>query len=397
MNTHCETSDLLVFSHLRWDFVFQRPQHLLSRHAKHRRVFYFEEPVFGMTDIPRLHLRETTEGVQVVVPYLPSSIKHEHMEDALRDLVDELIFEEDVSHYTLFYYTPMALGFSSHLEPVNVIFDKMDELSLFKGAPQTLLDREEELMRKSDVVFTGGQSMFEAAKHRHHNIHPFPSAIDFSHFSQGRESMVEPEDQIQIPHPRLGFYGVIDERFNIELLREMAELRPNFHFVIIGPVVKIDAATLPQASNIHYLGKKEYNELPIYLAGWDCAIMPFALNDSTRFISPTKTPEFLAAGKPTVSTSITDVVSPYGQSGLVHIADTASEFVACCDRAMTEKAANPTQWLSAVDEFLGDKSWDMTFSKMALLERDLPKVRALQPRIPLVATSSDRVSANGVM
>lgn len=395
MTTHCETNDLLVFSHLRWDFVYQRPQHLLSRHAKFRRVFYFEEPVFGMTDIPRLHLRETTEGVQVVVPYLPSSIKAEHMEDALRDLVDELVFEEDLSNFTLFYYTPMALGFSRHLEPVSIIFDKMDELSLFKSAPQALLDREEELMRKASVVFTGGQSMFEAAKHRHHNIHPFPSAIDFDHFSQGRESLVEPVDQMNIPHPRLGFYGVIDERFNIELLREMAQLRPDYQFVIIGPVVKIDPATLPQSSNIHYLGKKDYSELPLYLSGWDCAIMPFALNDSTRFISPTKTPEFLAAGKPTVSTSITDVVSPYGESGLVHIADTATEFVACCERAMTEKSANPTQWLRAVDEFLADKSWDMTFERMARLEKELPKVRILDAQMKSVTPT--RVTASGVM
>jgi UDP-galactopyranose mutase len=395
MTTHCETNDLLVFSHLRWDFVFQRPQHLLSRHAKFRRVFYFEEPVFGMTDIPRLHLRETTEGVQVVIPYLPSSIKAEHMEEALRDLVDELVFEEDLSNYTLFYYTPMAMGFTRHLEPVNIIFDKMDELSLFKNAPQALLDREEELMRKSSVVFTGGQSMYEAAKHRHHNIHPFPSAIDYDHFAQGRDSLVEPADQMHIPRPRLGFYGVIDERFNIELLREMAELQPDYHFVMIGPVVKIDPASLPQGPNIHYLGKKDYSELPLYLSGWDCAIMPFALNDSTRFISPTKTPEFLAAGKPTVSTSITDVVSPYGESGLVHIADTASEFVACCERAMTEKAANPTQWLAAVDEFLADKSWDMTFERMARLEKELPKVRILGAQIQTVSPS--KVSANGVM
>ncbi len=380
MNTHCETSNLLVFSHLRWDFVFQRPQHLLSRHAKYRRVFYFEEPVFGMTDLPRLHLRETSEAVQVAVPYLPSTIKAEDVESALRDLVDELIFEEDLSSFSIWYYTPMAVSFTRHLEPVSVIFDKMDELSLFKGAPQTLIEMEQELMRKADLVFTGGHSLYEATKHAHHNIHPFPSSIDYEHFSQGRLSLVEPDDQVNIPHPRMGFYGVIDERFNIELLREMANLRPDWQFVIVGPVAKIDSESLPRAANIHYLGKKEYHALPLYLAGWDCAIMPFALNDSTRFISPTKTPEFLAAGKPVVSTSIRDVVHPYGQSKLVHIADTAEEFVKCCDLAMKERKEK-SDWTVKVDSFLNGNSWEKTFLRMALLEKELPKKKRENVRI----------------
>lgn len=372
MNTHCETSDLLVFSHLRWDFVFQRPQHLLSRHAKHRRVFYFEEPVFGMTDMPRLHLRETAEAVQVAVPYLPSNIKPEDVEPALRDLVDELIFEEDLSTYAVWYYTPMALPFTRHLEPVSVIFDKMDELSLFKGAPQALIDMEQELLKKADLVFTGGHSLYEASKNAHHNIHAFPSSIDYDHFSQGRQALVEPDDQVNIPHPRLGFYGVIDERFNIDLLRDMATLRPDYQFIILGPVVKIDPETLPQASNIHYLAKKDYHALPLYLAGWDCAIMPFALNDSTKFISPTKTPEFLAAGKPVVSTSIKDVVNPYGTNKLVHIADTAEEFVKCCEAAMKERT-EMTDWLERVDAFLSGNSWEETFLRMASLEKEIPK------------------------
>jgi UDP-galactopyranose mutase len=359
-------------------------------------VFYFEEPVFGMTDMPRLHLRETTEAVQVAVPYLPSNIKPEDVECALRDLVDELIFEEDLSAYTVWYYTPMALPFTRHLEPVSVLFDKMDELSLFKGAPQALIDMETELLKKADLVFTGGHSMFEASKHRHHNIHPFPSSIDYEHFSQGRQALVEPDDQVNIPHPRLGFYGVIDERFNIELLRDMAALRQDYQFVIVGPVVKIDPESLPKASNIHYLGKKDYHALPLYLAGWDCAFMPFALNDSTRFISPTKTPEFLAAGKPVVSTSITDVVNPYGTRKLIHIADTAEEFVKSCELAMKERTEMP-DWMERVDSFLSGNSWEETFLRMAKLEKDLPKkkqtpseLNELFPqRSPLVERSSE--------
>ena len=363
MYSHCETSDLLVFSHLRWDFVFQRPQHLLSRHAKERRVFYFEEPVFGMTDAPRLHMRESQENVQIVVPYLPAGIEASEVEAAMKELVDKLVYEEDLTDMTVWYYTPMALSFSNHLKSSVVIFDCMDELSLFEGAPQALIDQEALLMKKADVVFTGGQSLYEAKKFKHNNIYPFPSSIDYAHFSQGRESLVEPEDQANIPHPRIGFYGVVDERFNIDLLGEMADLRPEYQFVIIGPVVKIDETSLPKRDNIHYLGKKEYHALPLYLAGWDCAMMPFALNDSTRFISPTKTPEYLAAGRPVVSTSIHDVIHPYADVKLVYIADDAKTFVDSIGRAITEKADDP-KWINRVDQFLDGNTWDATFSKI---------------------------------
>ena len=369
LNSPCETSDLLVFSHLRWDFVFQRPQHLLSRHAKHRRVFYFEEPVFGMTDLPRLHMRESVENVQIVIPYLPAGIEGHKVEASLRDLVDELVYQENIQDFSLWYYTPMALSFTRHLEPVVTMFDCMDELSLFKGAPESLINLEAELMKRADVVFTGGQSLYEAKKHRHHNIHAFPSSIDFKHFNQARSIKKEPVDQASIPHPRVGFYGVVDERFNVDLLEEMADLKPDFQFVIIGPVCKIDEASLPKRENIHYLGKKEYSELPYYLAGWDCAIMPFALNDSTRFISPTKTPEYLAAGRPVVSTSIHDVIHPYADLKLVHIADDETKFVKCIEMAMKE--GENSEWIYRVDRFLVGNDWDSTFQKMAAHEKEI--------------------------
>lgn len=379
MNTPCETTDLLVFSHLRWDFVFQRPQHLLSRHAKHRRVFYFEEPVFGMTELPRLHLRETSENVLVVIPYLPSNIEPSKMEAALTDLVDELVYEEELIDYSIWYYTPMAVPFTRHLEPRTIIFDCMDELSLFQGAPQSLIDMETELMGRADVVFTGGHSLYEAKKHRHHNIHPFPSSIDYSHFSQGRQKLVEPDDQINIPHPRVGFYGVIDERFNVELLMQMADIRPDMQFIVVGPVVKIDPRTLPKRPNIHYLGKKDYHALPLYLAGWDCAMMPFALNDSTKFISPTKTPEFLAAGKPVVSTSIKDVIHPYGHQRLVHIADKPEDFLDAIELAMEER--KEAEWVDRVDHYLRDNSWDITFTKMAEMEKKVSRPKSGMERV----------------
>jgi UDP-galactopyranose mutase len=133
---------------------------------------------------------------------------------------------------------------------------------------------------------------------------------------------------------------------------------------MIGPVVKIDEASLPRLANIHYLGMKSYDELPSYMAGWDVAILPFAHNAATRFISPTKTPEYLAAGCPVVSTSIRDVVRPYGERRLVAIADTPSEFADAIAAALT---VDGRESVARADRFLAQLSWDRTWSAMNAL------------------------------
>jgi glycosyltransferase involved in cell wall biosynthesis len=243
----------------------------------------------------------------------------------------------NVNRYFSWYYTPMALPFTEHLSPELVIYDCMDELSAFKFAPPQLTILEKELFKKADIVFTGGHSIYESKKNNHHNIFPFPSSIDKHHFGAARIQKNDPADQESIPHPRFGFFGVVDERFDIELLDQVAKAKPEWHFVILGPVVKIDPASLPHYDNIHYLGGKKYEELPAYIAGWDIATIPFAMNDSTKFISPTKTPEYLAAGKPVISTPIKDVVSPYGDNKLVHIVSNAKEFIAAAEKELSKK------------------------------------------------------------
>jgi UDP-galactopyranose mutase len=259
------------------------------------------------------------------------------------------------------------LQFTRHLRPRAVVYDCMDELSAFRGASPLLRGLESELMSRADLVFTGGQSLYEAKRGLHPSVYAFPSSIDAEHFASARDVSEEPADQTGLPHPRLGFFGVVDERFDIGLLDEVARLRPEWQLVIIGPVVKIDPASLPRRDNIHYLGMKSYEELPAYLSGWDVALLPFALNESTRFISPTKTPEYLAAGKPVVSTSIRDVVRPYGQEGLVHIADTPAEFVAACEAALGEDASSRQE---KVDAFLAQTSWDRTWADMSALIKE---------------------------
>ncbi len=233
-------SDLIVFCHLRWDFVFQRPQHLMSHFAQNRRVYFFEEPQYSKLDFSYLHVSERNDGLRVVVPYLPKNTKPESLNDELAVLVDELIEDECITQYTAWYYTPMALPFTRHLSPDVVIFDCMDELSAFKDAPAGIKELETELLNKADVVFTGGVSLFEAKKNLHDNVHAFPSSIDRQHFRQARTEFIELPDQLIIPEPRLGFFGVLDERLDIDLLRGIADLRPNWNFVMIGPVIKID-------------------------------------------------------------------------------------------------------------------------------------------------------------
>jgi UDP-galactopyranose mutase len=369
LNTRNGSPDLICFSHLRWDFVYQRPQHLLKRCARERRVFFVEEPVFDNGSM-RLDVSERDPNLKVVVPHLPEGLRSEIAKTAvLHDMIQRLLVENNIHQYLSWYYTPMALDFTRNLKPLAVIYDCMDELSAFKGAPTCLALRERELFQMADLVFTGGQTLYEAKRDQHSSVYAFPSSIDREHFMQARAAVEDPADQRDIPHPRLGFFGVVDERFDVALLDEASRLRPDWHFVIIGPVVKIDPEILPQRENIHYLGGKSYQDLPAYISGWDVALLLFAQNESTRFISPTKTPEYLAAGKPVVSTPIRDVVYPYGQMGLVRIAKDAREFVAAADDLL-QSEANRKPWLANVDEFLAQMSWDETWARMSRLIDD---------------------------
>ncbi|MDQ2693575.1 MAG: UDP-galactopyranose mutase, partial [Chloroflexota bacterium] len=304
--------------------------------------------------------------VHIVKPHLPSGLREQEINAAMQQLVDQFLSEE-IDEFILWYYTPMALHFSRHLQPVLTVYDCMDELSMFKGAPAELRDLERELLEKADLVFTGGQTLYESKRNGHDNVYLFPSSIDANHFGQARKRQTDPADQADIPHPRLGFFGVIDERMDLELLSGLAQARPEWQLVILGPVVKIDLETLPRFANVHYLGMKSYEELPQYLGNWDIALLPFALNDSTRFISPTKIPEYLAGGIPVVSTPIRDVVNPYGQQKLVSIAETAEEFVQAVEQILQRKKEDSAAWLNKVDQQLSQNSWDYTWKRMMTL------------------------------
>jgi glycosyltransferase involved in cell wall biosynthesis len=383
--------NLICFSHLRWNFVYQRPQHILSRFSNQYATYYVEEYIINDQE-DGYDIYETKEKVWVVTPHLNGATFSEIDKNArISTIIKNLFEQKKIYNYIFWYYTPMALAFTKYFKPKVTVYDCMDELSAFKFAPQELKTFEQELLDKAEIVFTGGNSLYEAKKNQHYNIFSFPSSIDKTHFMQARQNAEQPHDQTHIPYPRLGFFGVIDERFDIDLIQEVATLKPDWQIILIGPVVKIDPAILPKNSNIHYLGGKSYQELPAYLSGWDIALIPFAINESTKYISPTKTPEYLAAGKPVISSAIQDVINPYGDNDLVHIVNDAFELI---EKATEELAVkDKSEWLERVDNYLEGISWDLTYSKMNKLIKIELEAKELTKIVKLPGIGSKEVLA----
>ena len=352
---------LICFSHLRWRFVTQRPQHLLKRAARSFQVSYWEEPDYSPDrQEPGLQTQTEPGGVVVVRPLLPASGNEGDHDIAQRLLLERFVLGLAKPVAVAWFYTPMAMGFAANLPCETVIYDCMDELTAFAGASPRLVLLERRLIRHADIVFTGGRSLQRAKQSLHPSVHCFPSAVDRDHYAQARlRGQVDQADQAVIPRPRIGFFGVLDERLDTGLVAVLADRRPDWQFVFIGPTAKIDDDDLPRAPNVHFLGPKPYGQLPRYLAHWDAGLMPFAMNEATRFISPTKTPEFLAAGVPLVSTPIADVVS--GWSGVVSIAAGPDAVEAALRQVLTRPRA---AWLAQVDTALVGISWDDCWAGM---------------------------------
>ncbi len=354
---------LFAFSHLRWDFVYQRPQHLLSRLARNRPVFFVEEPIYSPGRDPRWEVSQPAENVTVLRPNTP--LREPGFTDSqlelLQPMVTNALQEFRVGDHAAWFYTPMALPLVQALSPRTVIYDCMDELSHFMGAPPQLVERERQLFHLADAVFTGGPSLFRSKQRAHHNVHCFPSSVDPAHFAAATTCEEAPETYA-MSRPRVGYYGVIDERIDLSLVEALADAHPEWQIIMVGPVVKIDPSQLPRRPNIHYLGQQAYTRLPAFLKGWDVCLQPFARNDATKFISPTKTLEYMAARKPIVSTPITDVAEPYGH--IVHLGDTPAAFIRAAEAAMSMSEREREQRLAAGDQVLSRTSWDRTVAQM---------------------------------
>jgi hypothetical protein len=379
--------DLVCVSHLRWDFVFQRPQHLMVRAAKERKVVYFEEPIFKEGQAARLQTR-WDNNVLVATPLLPIDLDEIQIGKMSRQMLEELLNEQSIKQFVLWMYSPMPLPYLEGLKPQAIVYDCMDELANFRFAPPTLRLREQQLFEKADVVFTGGMSLYEAKCNQHSNVYCFPSSVEVSHFAKARRLLPEPRDMQNLRRPRVGFYGVIDERMDLELLKHCSQSLPEVEFVMVGPLAKISIQDLPQSANLHFLGQKSYAELPSYLAHWDVAMLPFAINESTRFISPTKTPEYLAAGKPVVSTAIKDVVRPYGEEDVVYIARDAEDFCASIRKALLDDQ-RCRQYKA--DTIVSQMSWDNTWEAMEQQLQRAITVNQRQTPVP-VFTQPSQVS-----
>lgn len=365
---------LIVFCHLRWDFVFQRPQHLLTRLAKYYKVVFVEEPVYEEGEARMVRSRPAP-NLTVCQPHTPIQAHgfHDDQIPLLQPLVAALAPEGE--RVLAWFYTPMALPLLQALHPALVIYDCMDELSAFKNPPKQLLQRETGLLNIADLVFTGGPSLHEAKRTRHDNAHCFPSSVDAAHFRQALDRNHGHPLQAAIPGPRLGFFGVIDERFDAELLADVADAHPEWQVVLVGPVIKIDPASLPQRHNIHYLGRQAYAALPQFLAGWDACLLPFALNEATRFISPTKVLEYMAAELPIVSTAIRDVEQPYGS--IVAIGHDHNEFICHCEAALAQTPEQTAAMAAAMRDIVSRTSWDATADRMhELIDQTTPGGKA---------------------
>jgi UDP-galactopyranose mutase len=345
-------------------------------------VLFIEEPVDGGDEPDGWELSRPADNLLVARPRLArlAGRAADEARAATAALVRDLARAERIASPIAWVYTPMAEPLLDAVAPALVVYDCMDELTLFLGAPPELVGMEAALLDRADLVFTGGVSLYEAKRTRNPHVHCFPSSVDERHFGRARLSALrarEPDDQAGLPQPRLGFFGVLDERLDLAILDALATAHPEWQIVMVGPTVKIDPEVLPRHPNIRYTGQRPYGQLPSYLAGWDVCLLPFARNDATRFISPTKTLEYMAAGRPIVSTPIADVARSYAD--IVYLADSPAAFVEGCERALVAPAAERQARADNACAVLARTSWDATAARMEqLMEKALVRPREIR-------------------
>jgi glycosyltransferase involved in cell wall biosynthesis len=352
--------DMIVFCHLRWQFVYQRPQHIISRMSQTMKILFIEETIHNEENENSGNLIIVDEMLHVLQPNVRNI-------EAIAALIPAYVKNKSIAIGWFYSASFSPLLESIHFE--NVVYDCMDELSLFKGAPEHLINQEKYLMAHADIIFTGGKSLYESKKELHPNVHCFPSSVDESHFAQALNGISIPSDIVHVPSPIVGYYGVIDERIDLYLIDQAAEKMPHVSFVMIGPLAKIEDSDLPKRDNIYYLGMKSYDELPHYLKAFDIAMMPFALNDATKYISPTKTLEYMAAGKPIISTKIMDVVRDY--SSCVSLVDSPDDL--CNAITMLLDTKNQSSMNQEYFKILQKTSWDATVAAMKSIIKSFAK------------------------
>jgi glycosyltransferase involved in cell wall biosynthesis len=376
---------IIVHCHLRWEGVWQRPQQFLSRISQRHKILFVEGPILHETqDAPTYELIEVPQypNVTVMRTHFPASrfengawVDAERLRLLQEAMRNELkgAFDQPVQ----WFYDPMSAPcFIGKLNERAVVYDCMDELSQFKFAPPELRAREKTLLAAADVVFAGGRKMWLSKSKQNDNAHFYGCGVDVKHFAKARLAETEiPSDVASLSRPILGYFGVVDERLDYELIAKLADANPDWSVVMVGPVVKVDPATLPKRNNIHWLGRREYAQLPNYTKAFDVCMMPFALNEATEYINPTKALEYMATAKPIVSTAVPDVVSNFGE--VVSIAISPQCFVEMCERVL----ANPDE--EAIERGLkmaDNNQWEAIVAKLEGHIEDVLKKKAPAPR-----------------
>jgi glycosyltransferase involved in cell wall biosynthesis len=372
---------LVVFSHLRWGTLVRRPQHLLTRLAREFRVFFIEEPV-RHDGPPGLARSMPAPGVEVLTPRTQAGADgfHDDQRPVLGALLADFVAERHLDEPFVWLTTPMALPLAADLEPRAVIYDCADDFAHRGGASRELLQREEALLKAADVVLTASPSLHAALKAAHPNLHCLPNGVDAAHFARPQPHRLECAAARALheglARPRLGCFASIDERLDLGLVAALADLRPGWSIVMVGPVAEALAGALPLRPNIRWLGAQSHDMLPHLLAHWDACLLPLACGAATRHASPAQTIEYLAGGKPVVSTPIADVATLYGP--LVHFADDAAGFALAVEAALAEPPALRERRLAQSLELVEASSWDATAARIAVLMREF--VRPAPPR-----------------
>ncbi len=361
---------VIVHCHLRWDFVWQRPQQIFSRLAAHHPIAFVEEPMWQEGE-RRLDVSEPFTNVARIIPVLSASQKKDDSDIQFaavlpllrRGLTEHPLLRGRFTSPIQWFYSPLtAPSFLDGFDAVGTVYDCMDELAQFRFAPPALREREQLLISRSDVVFTGGYQLFQSKSRYHNNVHFYGCGVDAEHYRKARLAETElPNEVVNLPKPIFGYFGVIDERLDYALLTQLAREMPHASIVMVGPFAKVEKQSLPNLPNIHWLGQRSYADLPALVKSFNVCLMPFALNEATQYVNPTKTLEYMAAGKPVVSTAVPDVLHHF--TPIVDVALTADEFVTAVRRAAFSpradlieqgiERANRASWDSIVNAMRG--------------------------------------------
>ena len=377
-----EAYSIVVHSHLKWDWVWQRPQQFLSRLSDKHRVLFVEAPdVYDGAHVTRVDLREVTDfpNINVLQIKIPAKRRSDTtwIDQERRRVVQSLLsgpLGQSFTSIVQWFYDPMAVtAFAGQLDEQLIVYDCMDELSLFRGAPPELVRRERELLALADVVFAGGPKIWSAKRELNPNCFCYGCGVDAKHFGEACDPQLRvPHDMADLPRPVFGYIGVVDERIDYELLARLADSTQG-SVVMVGPWTKVDPASFPRRDNFHWLGSRDYSELPGYAKGFDVCIMPFAMNEATRFINPTKALEYMATGRPIVSTPVEDVVAQF--SDVITIANDATTFANACERAAVQPDSRQIESGLALAQ---QNSWESIVARLEQhIEEALRSRRAL--------------------